>query len=126
MSLSDKIKTLTGRAVTGKPTPDQAPDRVVPDSTAATAQAAQEEARKGTAAAEPVIGITPEGQTLAGAIVNGEFVEAPEHLHGATAQAGSRDEERVASGEIPGENEAMKNTWWTGKSAQAGSEREQE
>ena len=52
------------------------PGRVVRDSTAAVSAEAQEEARRGTAAADPVIGVTPEGQILAGAVVDGEFVAA--------------------------------------------------
>ena len=52
------------------------PARVVPDSPAWLTPRAREEARKGTAAADPVIGVTPEGQVLPGAVVDGRFVAA--------------------------------------------------
>lgn len=91
--------------------------RVVPDSTAAVGADAVAEARKGTAAADPVIGVTPEGSVLYGAVVDGEFVDtgaarptrAPRLA--AHEEAEARDA-AVASGEIPGENERMKRFWW--------------
>ncbi|MBR7829289.1 hypothetical protein KDK95_23480 [Actinospica sp. MGRD01-02] len=85
--------------------------RVVPDSTAAVSVAAREEARKGTAAADPVIGFTPEGQMLAGSVVDGEFVAAES---GATPEKIERkkSDDPVESGELPGENEPMKHVWW--------------
>lgn len=98
-------------AMVGRQGRDRAPRRVVPDSTAAVSEAAREEARKGTAAADPVIGITPEGQTLPGAIVDGEFVESVDHFR-ATGPTGEHAGESVAAGEFPGENERSKHFWW--------------
>jgi hypothetical protein len=88
---------------------------VVPDSTAAVGADAVAEARKGTAAADPVIGVTPEGSVLYGAVVDGEFVEtgaarparAPRIM--ARRQAKARDQ---AAGEVPGGNKWMKRFWW--------------
>ncbi|HEX4790502.1 MAG TPA: hypothetical protein VH372_18700 [Actinospica sp.] len=92
------------------------PGRVVRDSTAAVSAAAQEEARKGTAAADPVIGVTPEGQTLAGAVVDGEFVAATDRS--APRDRGGQDaDDPVAAGELLGENERMKHVWWSRRSA---------
>lgn len=86
------------------------PTRVVPDSTAAVSAAAQEEARKGTAAADPVIGVTPEGETLPGSVVDGEFVAARDRVGPSKKTHG---DDPVAAGEVPGENEAMADVWWT-------------
>jgi hypothetical protein len=103
--------------------------RVVPDSTAAVSREARAEARKGTAAADPVIGVTPEGQVLPGAVVDGQFVEAdrPSHTEGppsadaepgeGTEQAATRSEKAVAAGELPGENKRMKHVWFAGRAA---------
>jgi hypothetical protein len=77
--------------------------RVVPDSSAAVGAAARLEARKGTAAADPVIGVTPEGQTLPGAVVDGEFVGADD-LPRPGHKVAPSDEEKartVKAGEVP-------------------------
>jgi hypothetical protein len=108
------------------------PTRVVPDSTAAVSQEARAEARKGTAAADPVIGVTPEGQVLQGAVVDGQFVEADRHSHGPESpsadetpgqseeRAAERAEREVAAGEMPAENKRMKHVWWVGRAAKGG------
>lgn len=95
--------------------------RVVRDSTAAVDAAAVEEARKGTAAKDPVIGVTPEGEVLPGAVVDGEFVEAagrPRSLESPTEESlRSTREKDIAEGEVPADNKRMKNVWWVGKAA---------
>jgi hypothetical protein len=108
--------------------------RVVPDSTAAVSQEARAEARKGTAAADPVIGVTPEGQVLPGAVVDGRFVEADQHsqVEGRPSadeksgqseeQAAQRAEREVAAGEMPAENKRMKHVWWVGRAAKGDKE----
>jgi hypothetical protein len=80
---------------------------------AAVKAAALLEARKGTAAEHPAIVVTPDKKAHAGAFVDGVFVEARESSyteHPAGMQ--ERHERDVAAGEVPGENEAMKNAWW--------------
>lgn len=91
--------------------PQQTPD------TADTAETdALQEARKGTAAEHPAIVVTPDKKAHSGAFVDGVFVEARESSYTQRPTRGSEQHEReVAEGEVPGENEAMKNKWWTGR-----------
>lgn len=92
--------------------PQQTPETI----DAKVKAAALQEARKGTAAEHPAIVVTPDKKAHSGAVVDGVFVEAretsfSEHPEGAAEQH-ARD---VAAGDVPGENETMKDQWWTGR-----------
>jgi len=91
--------------------PQQMPD------TADTAETdALQEARKGTAAAHPAIVVTPDKKAHSGAFVDGVFVEAHESSYTRRPPRGPEEHEReVAAGEVPGENEAMRDKWWVGR-----------
>ncbi|WP_034263208.1 hypothetical protein [Actinospica robiniae] len=77
---------------------------------------ALQEARKGTAAEHPAIVVTPDKKAHSGAFVDGVFVEARESSYTEHPPGEPERHERdVAAGEVPGENETMKDKWWVGR-----------
>jgi hypothetical protein len=104
-----KVETMRwGRRARRRQEPQAAPD------TADTAETdALQEARKGTAAAHPALVVTPDKKAHSGAFVDGRFVEARESSYTRRPRRSAEQHEReVAEGEVPGENEAMKDKWW--------------
>lgn len=99
----------------------QEPPKQTPD-TADTAETdALQEARKGTAAAHPALVVTPDKRMHSGAFVGGKFVEAHEtSFTQRQPRAKEQHEREVAEGEVPGDNEAMKDKWWVGRVSQPG------
>lgn len=78
-------------------------------------QEAIEEARKGTAARHPALVVTPDRKAHAGAFIDGRFVEAAASAStGEVSYSAEQRERDVAAGEVPGENEAMRQKWWRG------------
>jgi len=95
--------------------PEHAPDEEAVAEGVALREAI-EEARKGTAAEHPALVVTPDKKAHAGAFVDGKFVEAPGSASsGQVAYSSEQRERDVAAGEVPGENEAMRQKWWVGR-----------